>query len=255
MTKHSFGYIPDLMDFRDYRVGRELKVTAPAKLPPRVDLRGALMPPVYEQLSIGSCTSQAIAAALEYDRRKQGLEDWTPSRLFIYYNERVIEHTVRSDSGAQIRDGIKSVAKQGAPPETLWPYDIAKFRRKPPKSAYSEAAKHCCVEYARVPQTARAIQTVLASGYLIVFGFTCYESLESDEVAKTGILPMPEKGEAVIGGHAVAMAGYDMASNRVLVRNSWGDEWGQGGYFTMPFEYVLDSDLADDLWVARRMRA
>ena len=103
------------------------------KLPKKVDLRGTKCPPVYDQGSLGSCTANAIAAALEFLQMAEGLPQvFTPSRLFIYYNERAMEGTVDSDSGAMIRDGIKSVNAQGAPPESLWPYDIATFSRNPP---------------------------------------------------------------------------------------------------------------------------
>src|SRR5438445_13260812 len=130
------GWVPDLPDQRD------LVYSAPAPfimaLPTAVDLRPQC-PPVYDQGQLGSCTGNAIAGAIEFERLKQKLTDFVPSRLFIYYNERVIEGTVRSDSGAQIRDGIKSVASQGVCPETEWPYDITKFEQKPPSKAYADA--------------------------------------------------------------------------------------------------------------------
>ena len=121
--KPRYGWIPDLPDHRD----RKFALSAPVPIPPAVDLRPGC-PPVYDQGQLGSCTGNAIAAALEFERIKQGLPDFMPSRLFIYYNERAMEGTVASDSGAQIRDGIKSVNTQGDCPETLWPYDPASSR-------------------------------------------------------------------------------------------------------------------------------
>ena len=118
-------------------------------MPAAVDLR-ANCPPVYDQGQLGSCTANAIAAAIEFDRKKQRLTDFVPSRLFIYYNERVMEGTVSSDLGAQIRDGIKSVNKIGAPPETDWPYDIAKFAQKPPTKAYTDAKLDRAIQYQKV---------------------------------------------------------------------------------------------------------
>ena len=115
---------------------------------------------------------------------KQGLADvFVPSRLFIYYNERVIEGTVDEDSGAMIRDGIKSVAKQGAPHEKLWPYVIAKFRTRPSAPAYKDAARHPAVLYQRVTREIDQMKGCLASGYPFVFGFSVYESFESQTVA------------------------------------------------------------------------
>ena len=174
-----------------------------------------------------------------------------PSRLFIYYNERVMEGTVSQDSGAQIRDGVKSVATLGAPPETDWPYDIAKFAQKPPPKAYSDAKQDLVTAYSRVTQDLLQMQGCLADGYPFVFGFTVYESFESDAVAQTGVVPMPASGEKVVGGHCVVAVGYDDSQRRFIIRNSWGTGWGMKGYCTMPYEYLLNSHLANDFWTIR----
>jgi len=220
-------------------------------LPSSADLRPHC-PPVYDQGQLGSCTANAIAGALQFDEikeHKNGLS--TPSRLFIYYNERVIEGTVTSDSGAQLRDGVKTVAKQGICPEKVWPYDISKFAVKPPTLAYKDAAKDKATNYLRLSQAANQLKGCLASGYPFVFGFTVYESFESADVSKTGIVPMPSPNEAVLGGHAVCAVGYDDAQQRFIVRNSWGTEWGMKGYCTMPYTYLLDPNLASDFWTIR----
>jgi C1A family cysteine protease len=223
-----------------------------ATLPPAVDLRPQCPKEVYDQGQLGSCTGNAIAGAIEFDEIKQKAADiFTPSRLFIYYNERVIEGTVNSDSGAQIRDGIKTVAKQGACHEQIWPYDIAKFRTKPPKPAYTDGAKHTAVQYQRLIQSLTEMKGCLAAGYPFVFGFTVYESFESSSVAKTGVVPFPGSGEKVVGGHAVLGVGYDDTSQRFIVRNSWGPGWGMKGYFTIPYSYLTASNLADDFWTIR----
>ena len=136
-----------------------------------------------------------MAGAIEFDQRKQGVKEFVPSRLFIYYNERVIEGHVNEDFGAQIRDGVKVVHKLGAPPETDWPYDISKFKDKPSPAVHSEAlAGHRHVATARVGQNLTNMRGCLAEGYPFVFGFTVYESFESAVVAKTGIVPMPGVG-------------------------------------------------------------
>jgi C1A family cysteine protease len=231
---------------RDFKLALE-----PAKtLPKRVSLRSG-MPPIYDQGNLGSCTANSIGAILEFNELKQDEpKAGTPSRLFIYYNERVMEGTVKQDSGAEIRDGIKSVAQLGAPLETLWPYVLSKFASKPPASVYKSAREHKALRYARVAQDAIAIQNVLASGYPIAFGFTVYDSFQT-KVGKNGIVPMPTPDENTIGGHAVVAIGYKAIREQLYFecRNSWGDAWGDHGYFWMPSGYLTSSSLAQDFWV------
>jgi C1A family cysteine protease len=245
-----FGWLPDLPDIRDHMYAAPQPTLA--ALPANADLRPGC-PPVYDQGQLGSCTGNAIAGAIEFDRLKQSLTpDFVPSRLFIYYNERVIEHTVSQDSGAMIRDGIKSVATLGVCPEDPnWPYNIAAFAKKPPKAAFTEAAKHKVASYSRLINTLPQLKGCLASGFPFVFGFSVYESFESQAVAQSGVVPMPQSGEKQLGGHAVLAVGYDDASQRFIVRNSWGTGWGMKGYFTIPYAYLTDSNLADDFWTIR----
>ena len=220
-------------------------------LPPRVDMR-AQNPTIYDQGQLGSCTAQAIAALLEFDQAKQRQADvFTPSRLFIYYNERVIEGTVNEDSGAMLRDGIKSVARQGGPHEKLWPQVISRFRDKPGAAVYKDGTRHEAILYQRLRQTIDQLKGCLADGYPFAFGFSVYESFESSAAAKTGEVPLPGPGEALIGGHAVVAVGYEDARQRFIVRNSWGTKWGMDGYFTMPYEYLLDGGLSDDFWTIK----
>jgi C1A family cysteine protease len=240
-----FGWRPDLPDHRDYR----LKLVKPRRLPTSFRLT-ANMPDIFDQGQLGSCVGNAVAAALQFDRRVQKLTDFPLSRLMIYWDARSIEGTTSQDAGCEIRDAIKSVAKLGAANEALWPYNISKFAKKPPAAAYKQGLETQAIEYLAVDQTADAIRAALFAGYPVVFGFACYESLESDAVAKSGNLPMPKKGEAVIGGHAVVCVGWD-TKGRWVVRNSWGTGWGQKGYFTMPQQYLLDNNLSDDFWVVR----
>jgi C1A family cysteine protease len=248
LIKHSYGWSPDLPDHRDYLFTATRR--AVAKLPSSVDLRPGC-PPVEDQGALGSCTGNAIVAALEFLELKDNLPLVDLSRLFVYYNERVMEHTVKSDAGAQIRDGIKSVAKQGVCSEAKWPYLISKFAVKPSPACYKEALKHRVVEYHRL-STLVDMRACLAEGYPFVFGFTVYESFESQQVAKTGTVPLPRKNERVLGGHAVLGVGYNDRQKRFIVRNSWGTGWGKQGYFTMPYAYLANPDLASDFWVVHR---
>lgn len=241
---HRFGWVPDLPDQRDFLYA------APSRyqqhLPPSVDLSHKC-PPIYDQGQLGSCTANAIAAAIEFEQRKK----FVPSRLFIYYNERAMEGTIKSDAGAQIRDGIKSVATLGAPPEKDWPYQIAKFEEKPPAPAFKDAKKDLVTLYQRLIQDLNTMKGCLASGYPFVFGFTVYDSFEGAQVAKTGVVSMPASDEKVVGGHAVMAVGYDDKSREFLVRNSWGADWGLKGYFKMPYAYLTAPKLAIDFWTIR----
>src|SRR4051794_22188419 len=204
-----YGWLPDLPDQRDRLYTAPAAVLA--ALPPSVDLRAGC-PAVYEQGELGSCTANAIAGAMEFDQMKEQLPRvFTPSRLFIYYNERLAEGTVGVDSGAQIRDGIKSVGTQGAPPESLWPYVVANFAEPPPPAAYAAASQDTALLYMRLTQEPDSLKGCLASGYPFDFGFTVYESFEGRQVAETGHATLPGPGEGVVGGHAVLAVGYDDA--------------------------------------------
>ena len=247
----SLGWVPDLPDHRDHLYAAPVEWLT--KLPTKVDLR-TTCPPVYDQGQLGSCTANAIAAALEFDQMKEKIKYSVPSRLFIYYNERAMEGTVNSDSGAQIRDGIKSVGKQGDCPESLWPYVVENFQDKPPASCYANAIQHKAILYQRVARIPNQMKGCLASGYPFVFGFSVYSSFMSPAVAKSGHGEMPLTGDHLEGGHAVLAVGYDDANNWFLIRNSWGTGWGMRGYFTLPYAYLLDQNLADDFWTIRAVK-
>jgi len=252
-TQARYGWLPDLPDTRDQLYSAVYKI--PAKLPGKMDLR-KLCAPVEDQGQLGSCTANALAGALEYLERKARPKANVidVSRLFIYYNERVIEHAVNSDNGAMIRDGIKSLAKQGVCEESMWPYVISQFAQRPSAACYAQALQHTIAAYQRL-STTDEMRACLADGYPFVFGFSVYESFESQAVAASGVADLPKKGEKLVGGHAVCAVGYDDAAKRFLVRNSWGTNWGQKGYFTLPYAYLADRNLSDDFWTIRQFVA
>jgi C1A family cysteine protease len=241
-----YGWKPDSPDPRDYIY----KLPKIATLPSTVDLR-PYCPPIYDQGNLGSCTAQAIAAALEYEQIKKKGKHFVPSRLFIYYNERVMLGTVNYDSGAMIRDGMKSVNNQGACNETIWPYVIPKFTTKPISLAYNEALKYRTKIYSKVDQNLTALKKCLSAGDPFVFGFLVFQSFITSNVKKTGVLPMPGSRESIIGGHAVLCVGYDDKNRKFIIRNSWGKNWGINGYFTMPYDYLTNSYLTRDIWVIK----
>ncbi len=244
-----YGWIRDLPDHRDRHW--PAPALASAQLPAALDLRPQC-PPVYDQGQLGSCTANAIAGAVEFDELKAGGgSSWTPSRLFIYYNERALEGTVPIDSGAQLRDGIKVIASAGVVPESEWPYDISRFADRPPQPLYDEAKRDRVSSYLRIPQMLVQLKTCIAEGFPFVFGFTVFASMETQEVARTGVIPLPQPGDSMVGGHAVGCVGYDDASQRFTIRNSWGTGWGDAGYGYIPYAYLVDPGLAADFWTVR----
>ncbi|HEY9598965.1 MAG TPA: C1 family peptidase [Cyanophyceae cyanobacterium] len=248
---HGYGWIPDTPDVRDIKYFAPQPVVK--NLPPKVDLR-ANFPAVYAQGPIGSCTAQSVCAAFHFCQMKQKLYNFAPSRLFTYYTTRDIEGTVNEDSGAMLRDTIKSINKFGACPESIWPYDINKLTVKPTATCYDTASRHTAVSYSQVSQTLNEMKGCLAEGYPFAFGMTVYESFEGNQVAQTGVVQMPTASEQVVGGHAVLTVGYDDSQQRFIIRNSWSSDWGMGGYFTLPYGYILNSNLATDFWTIRLVR-
>ena len=255
-----FGYIPDLPDKRDlYYDHMQLAgpKRGPISLPVTVDLRSSgFMPPIQDQSELGSCVWHSTPAMVDFVRKKQGLDFLFPARLAGYYMTRAIEGTADSDSGCMIRDAMLVLVADGAAPETDWAYDISKFAIKPPPNVYHDAHQHLTLKYLRCLQVLYGLKKCLADGYPFVFGFTVYDSFMSEAVARTGVVPMPDfDKESVQGGHAVLAVGYDDVSSRFIVRNSWGTGWGQSGYFTFPYEYMLDEDLTEDIWTIRQEAA
>ena len=252
-----YGWKPDLPDARDLQFTSE-KVNYPIH---STTLLGKYNhPPVYDQGQLGSCTANALAFLVEFYLMNKSTSPnpdaklYMPSRLFIYYYERLMEGSINYDSGAQIRDGIKVLARKGVSDENKWPYNIKKFAEHPSDDAINEAKKFQALEYQRIDNTNKGLLiAALDAGHPIAFGFTVYESFESREVAKDGIVPMPQRGESVLGGHATAIVGYDLPSDRFKVRNSWGPDWADNGYFTIPADYVTNDNLADDFWVVTKI--
>lgn len=243
-----FGWKPDLPDIRDKRFKSSL---TPANLPAKVDLSTGVKT-IYNQGQTNSCTANAIAAAFEYGLRKQNAKKvFNPSRFFIYYNEREMINETTVDRGAYIRDGIKSVNTQGVCNETEWPFDKSIIFTKPANSCYLNATKNKVSEYLRLDNTSIAeLKSCLAEGFPFVFGFSVYSNFNL--TSETGILELPDTSiDSFLGGHAVLAIGYDDANKTFIVLNSYGDTWGSRGYFTIPYNYLTNLNLADDFWTIR----
>lgn len=244
--KRFYGWNRQLPDFRDLKFAMPMAPVVPAA----VDLR-LQCPQVYDQGQLGSCTANAVGAAHQFEQMKQNQIGFVPSRLFIYYNERKMEGSIEWDSGAYLRDGMKSIAKQGVCPETEWPYLVSKFADRPSCACYKHALEHQGLKYMSLNNDGMILKVCLSSGYPFVFGFSVYDSFESAEVSSTGNMPMPKKGERVLGGHAVMCVGYNDLKQHFIVRNSWGEKWGDRGYFYMPYRFMTDHDLCSDFWTLR----
>jgi len=251
MVKRVYKLKPDKEDLRD-RIFRSTQYKTITALPESVDLR-SICSPVVDQGALGSCTANAIASGLrEYWENLSGKLTLL-SRLWLYWQERYIEGTVNEDAGAYIRDGMKILQQLGCSPEADWPYDITKFTQTPPENSTTDAAPFKIAQYHRVTDLT-ALKSALAEGNPVVIGIDVYESFESTQVAQTGIVPLPNPGEQLLGGHAILAVGYkNDAQNKdqgaVICRNSWAESWGDKGYFYLPYSYF--TDYVTDMWTGK----
>lgn len=223
-----------------------------ASLPRTVDLRPADWT-VWTQGGLNSCTAQAICAAEELVRRKEGLKRaFEPSRLFLYYNERAIEGKVDDNAPVYMRDGFKTLARTGVCPESDWPYDETRFAEKPPKECYGAARPHRALRYLKVKQDLAHMRACLNEGYAFTIALVLYAGDGLPSMPMSGHLTTPDPArESAAGGHALLVVGYDEAKERFLIRNSIGADWGEGGYGTLPYSYAANPDYADSLWTLR----
>jgi C1A family cysteine protease len=248
MTQRRYLLKKDPRDLRDKVFRSEHKDAS--TLPASVDLRSK-MSPIVDQGQLGSCTANAIASGLrEYLLLAGGQPLTRLSRLFLYWQERKLEGTVNDDSGAYIRDGMKVLQQIGVSPETDYPYDINKFTDTPSVQAEKDAGAYKIAEYHRVIDFV-SMQAALAAGQPVAIGIDVYASFESDTVAKTGKVPMPKRGEKLLGGHAVLAVGYKKIGRTMyaIVRNSWGDTWGDKGYFYLPQKFF--DKYVSDMWTGK----
>lgn len=270
--KYGMGWIPDYPDLRDYTEKTEevkgiLEPTGvlKAKSPPvSVDLR-EWCSPVEDQGMLGSCTAHAGVGIIEYYERKSFGRHIDASRLFLYKVTRNLMK-MKGDTGAYLRTTMGAMVLFGVPPEEYWPYmdDEKDFDKEPSSFCYAFAQSYQTLKYfthdppgTKSEELLKKIKAYLIKGHPAMFGFTVYNSIEQAD--KTGRIPFPSSKERIEGGHAIVAIGYDdkmkiknkyggvETNGALLIRNSWGKGWGEGGYGWLPYEYILKG-LAEDFW-------
>lgn len=247
--KRVYKLKPDQYDNRDH-IYKSNSVPHLKELSNVVDLRSQCSP-VVDQGELGSCTANAIVSGLREYLLLQAKQPWLAlSRLFLYYEERLLEGTIDEDNGAKIRDGMKVLKNIGVCSEAADPYVISNFTNPPTAQNISEASQYKIASYQRVVDLTM-LKTALAEGLPVVIGINVYSSFESDVVSQTGIVPIPDiKNEDFLGAHAILVVGYDDTNQWAIVRNSWGINWGDQGYCYLPYEYWTEN-LVTDMWTGR----
>ncbi len=257
-AKKTVSEILSQLNLHDSRSTKTKKVTAGTK----ADLR-QWCSPIEDQGQLGSCTAHAGVGLYEYYERRAFGKYLDASRLFLYKATRNLLGW-EADDGAYLRTTMAALAIFGVPPEKYWPYLEHKFNEEPSAFLYSYAQSFQALLYYRLdgigvtkPDLLTKIKEHLRNGLPLIFGFTCYSSID---LADDGKIPFPDKNENVDGGHAVMAVGFDdekkivnpgnkkiQTTGAILIRNSWSTDWGEKGYGWLPYEYILHG-IADDWW-------
>ena len=253
--RHRTGLIRDTPDHRDFirRYGED-EIPSMEEYP-IVDLREDVIH-VFEQGELGSCTANVVCAAYELLVQKQASElnhthyYFEASRLFVYYNARSVTSTTGTDTGATMRNALRSIHRWGVCTEALWPYKAEEYAQKPPLACYIDAEGNKLTNFDRLTQDQHQLRACLKEGFPFAFGFEVYDSFEL-EMEEDGKMPLPSDEEILDGAseiHAVLCVGYNDNTQCFTVLNSWGSDFGDGGYFYMPYHYILDAERAFDFW-------
>lgn len=249
---HSYGLIRQKRDPRDFLASFNSRLVS--ALPPSLDL-SIDTGPLLDQGSLGSCGPNTAAENIDYDQLAEGITLSPPSRLFIYYNTRMLMGTVNSDSGVDNRTMMKALAQYGYCDESLWPYadDPTTFTKRPPIAAYAAGQPNRISNYAGVQVSLGQIKAAIFTRHLVIFGTEVFQGIESDQAAQTGIVPDPSPTESPVGGHDISLVGWDDLTQRFKFRNHWvnadGTPWGDGGYGYFSYKYATNIAWVSDLWM------
>lgn len=259
-----FGWKKSLPDHRHFKYAAHPEMQFKLTLPPLVDLRPE-MSPIENQGELGSCVAHGTAANLEFlemrdiKEKLMGSVIFTAglfqpmSRLFIYWNARVIDGDPSQDGGTQVSSALQALKTIGVCSEGIWPYNPGNVFSMPTPDCFNVATRHEVLEAFKLDNTNIAqLKQCLALGFPFVFGITVYDSFMGDGVATTGIIPIPAMSESLLGGHCMCCVGYDDSKSMFIIRNSWGTQWGLYGYAYIPYDYLTSADLAADFWTIRK---
>ena len=276
---HGLGWVPDVPDFRDFYPGHEnlteehkkvseffekkKLLTEPISNPTSIIIPKNDFSPVENQESLGSCTANAAVGLIEYYQKKTKSKYIDMSRLFLYKATRNLLGWT-GDTGAYLRTTMGAMVIFGSPPESYWPYVIADYEKEPPAFMYSFAKEFQTLRYFRLdpPGISRdnllkRIKSLLNRKMPPMFGFSVYNSIS--QALSNGEIPYPCDSDKGVGGHAIVATGFDdnkeienktcgkKTKGAFRIRNSWGTNWGDGGYGWLPYDYILNG-LAIDWW-------
>jgi len=231
---------PSEVDVQNQHLVKVINPVLFKSLPPSVDLSDK-MPPPFDQGSLGSCSANASSLAYKY-----AYPLVNPSRLYLYYKDRLRRGSVYCDSGASITDNMQVLLNNGVCEEPLWPYIINNFTITPPANCDTNAQTHKIVAPVNISQDETTIKYYLSSGFPVVLGIACYQSIFNVTSANPVYNPPPN--DVLVGGHAVLIIGYNDSTQLFKIRNSWGSAWADNGNFYISYNYILDPTKCFDFW-------
>jgi C1A family cysteine protease len=254
-TLRVYNHIKGEPDSRDFKYTMTLRALAKQTLPVIIDFRQLyprFIPNVFDQGGLGCSAVSACSNAVRFVLRKEKNKELNPSRLYMYWFARFVENPNNdfSDSGVTIRSILSSIHTYGLCDDSLFPYNVNKYKIKPPNKCIRSATPNTRdFKYLSVDNTnLTLIKQVLVAGLPIIFGMNVYESFESETVTRTGMVTVPRENENLLGGHVALIVGYDESKRCFIVMNSWGINWGDKGYFYLPYDYL---PLTSDMWVVK----